>query len=58
MKTAMISLTASALVLGLGLATFADGRDAGPAPVVLQGKDRPILLARMVVTATPLPDRN
>lgn len=46
-------LTAAVLVAGMGLAALA----AAPPPVqprVLEGRDRPILLARVVVTATPL----
>lgn len=48
-------LTAAVLVAGLGLAA---ARPPVPAPVlapVLKGSDKPILLARVVVTATALP---
>ncbi|HKY82314.1 MAG TPA: hypothetical protein VJM09_12685 [Sphingobium sp.] len=52
MKTSIASAAASALILGLSLASFA----AQPPPAKLvEGKDRPILLKRMVVIATPLP---
>lgn len=54
MKTIAMSLASSALVLGLGLMAFA-APAAQPAPIV-EGKDRPILLQRMVVTATVLPN--
>jgi len=55
MKTIALSLASSALVLGLGLSAMAAAPANGGAPVI-QGKDRPILLARMVVSATPLPN--
>lgn len=55
MKTIALSLASSALVLGLSLSAMAAAPADGAAPVV-EGKDRPILLARMVVTATPLPN--
>ncbi|WP_311267275.1 hypothetical protein [Sphingobium sp. WCS2017Hpa-17] len=55
MKTIALSLASSALVLGLSLSAMAAAPANGAAPVV-EGKDRPILLARMVVTATPLPN--
>ncbi|MEJ7933617.1 hypothetical protein WG907_05000 [Sphingobium sp. AN558] len=53
MKTMMISLVAGTLVLGVGPVHYAGGRNA-VAPMPIEGKDRPILLARMVVEATPL----
>lgn len=53
MKTIALSLARSALVLGLSLSAMAAAPTNGTAPVV-EGKDRPILLARMTVTATPL----
>ncbi|WP_242124691.1 hypothetical protein [Sphingobium sp. Sx8-8] len=54
MKIIAISLTATALLLAASLTSFALARPdkAGP---VLEGKDHPILLQRMVVTATLLP---
>lgn len=52
MKTTALSLTAAVLMLGVSLTPFATAR---PAPV-LEGKDHPILLQRMVVTATLLPN--
>lgn len=52
MKTLFASTAASALLLGLSLATLA-AQPAGPAPLV-EGKSQPILLKRMIVTATPL----
>ncbi len=53
MKTIAISLSASALILGLSLAAFAGAQQPHRA-LVVEGKDRPILLGRMVVEATPL----
>jgi hypothetical protein len=55
MKTITLSLASSALVLGLSLTPLLAAPAAQGAPVI-EGKDRPILLQRMVVTATPLPD--
>ncbi|HEX7741627.1 MAG TPA: hypothetical protein VF489_09845 [Sphingobium sp.] len=52
MKTIIASAAASALLFGLSLASFAP-RPVTPSPV-LEGKGQPILLKRMVVTATPL----
>ena len=54
MKTFALSIAGSALVLGLGLAGFAQA-EAPRAPLVVEGKDKPIVLARVVVTATALP---
>lgn len=54
MQPIILSLASSALVLGLCLAPFA-GAQPPRTPVALVGKDQPILLKRMVVTATPLP---
>ncbi len=54
MKPIILSLSASLLALGVTIAPFALARPDGTAPLV-EGKDRPILLQRMVVTATPLP---
>lgn len=51
MKTITLSLTVIALLLEASLLAFAITR---PAPLV-KGKDHPILLQRMVVTATLLP---
>ena len=53
MKTVLASAVASALLFSVSLASFA-APPATPASVI-EGKDRPILLKRMVVTATPLP---
>lgn len=55
MKTIALSLASSALVLSLSLSALAAAPTGRAAPVV-GGKGRPILLARMVVTATPLPN--
>lgn len=55
MKTIALSLASSALVLGLGLSAMAAAPAGGTAPLI-EGKAKPILLARMVVTATPLPN--
>lgn len=52
MKTVIASTAASALLFGLSLAAFA-APSAGPAKL-LEGKGHPILLKRVVVTATPL----
>jgi len=54
MKTIALSIASSALVLGLSLSPLVAASAPHPAPV-LAGKDRPILLQRMVITATPLP---
>ena len=53
MKPIALSLASSALVLGASLSALAAAPVQHPAPIV-EGKDKPILLARMVVTATPL----
>ena len=55
MKTIALSLASSALVLGLSLSAMAAAPTGGTAPLI-EGKDRPILLARMAVTAPPLPN--
>lgn len=57
MKIIALSIASSVLVLGASLSALAaaPATAAQPAPIIA-GKDRPILLARMVVTATPLPD--
>lgn len=55
MKTIALSLVSSALVLGASLSALAATPAAKPAPMI-EGKDRPILLQRMVVIATPLPN--
>lgn len=54
MKAIAIAFAGSALVAGLGLGIA----EAPPpqAPAVIEGKDKPILLARVVVTATALPE--
>lgn len=54
-KTAILGLSACALLFGLGVGPWGGVPGPQPAPV-LEGKDRPILLQRMVVTATPLSD--
>ncbi|BBF71082.1 MULTISPECIES: hypothetical protein [Sphingomonadaceae] len=54
MKPIILSLSASLLALGVTIAPFALAQPDSAAPLV-EGKDRPILLQRMVVTATPLP---
>jgi hypothetical protein len=54
MKTIAMSIASSALVLGLSLSALTAASAERPAPLI-EGKDRPILLQRMVVTATPLP---
>lgn len=54
MKTIALSLIAAALLLGTSLTPFARARPDAPAPL-MEGKDHPILLKRMMVTATPLP---
>ncbi|SEQ84467.1 hypothetical protein [Sphingobium sp. YR768] len=55
MKTIALSIASSALVLSLGLTALAAAPLAQQAPIV-EGKGKPILLQRMVVTATPLPN--
>ncbi|WP_022682835.1 hypothetical protein [Sphingobium bisphenolivorans] len=50
MKAIALSLTGSLLLLGIILTPFT----LTQAPI-LEGKDHPILLKRMVVTATALP---
>ncbi|MEC3949960.1 hypothetical protein [Sphingobium sp. HWE2-09] len=54
MKTIALSIASSALLLSLSLSPLVAASAPQPVPV-LTGKDRPILLQRMVVTATPLP---
>lgn len=59
MKIAAISLAASSMIFSFGLSAFVPAQP-GPVPVatsgpaMVEGKDGPILLGRMVVTATPL----
>ena len=47
----MKTVIAAALLLGTGIFAVQHPQDVP----VLEGKDHPILLKRMVVTATPLP---
>lgn len=54
-RTAALSLASSALILGASLSAMA-AAPAPPSAPIIMGKDRPILLQRMVVMATPLPD--
>jgi hypothetical protein len=54
-RTAALSIVSSALILGASLSAMAAAPAPQSAPIIM-GKDRPILLQRMVVTATPLPD--
>ncbi|MBH1992081.1 MAG: hypothetical protein I8H86_04270 [Sphingomonadaceae bacterium] len=56
MQRIVLSLTASLLALGVTLAPFALARPDATAAPLIEGKAQPILLARMVVTATPLPE--
>lgn len=49
-KTIALGLVAGVLAVG----AFTHGA-AAPAPQIVEGKDRPILLGRMVVTAPALP---
>ena len=53
MHRIILSLSASLLTLGVTLAPFALAGPNAPAPI-MEGKDHPILLQRMVVSATPL----
>jgi hypothetical protein len=55
MKTIALSIASSALILGASISAMTAAPGRQPAPIV-EGKDRPILLQRMVVTATPLPN--
>ncbi len=57
MKSILLSMAASLFVLTLGLAPFAtvDAQPTAQAQIV-EGQHHPILLARMTVTATPLPE--
>lgn len=55
MKTIALSLASSALILGASLSALAAAPTTTPAPI-MEGKDQPILLKRMVVVATPLPN--
>ena len=57
MKSILLSMAASLFVLTLGLAPFAtvDAHAPDQAQIV-EGQHNPILLARMTVTATPLPE--
>lgn len=50
MKTILASTAASALLLSLA----ALAAQTAPSAPLIEGKGRPILLKRMVVTATPL----
>ena len=52
MKTILASTASSALLLSLSLVALA-AQPVTPAPL-LEGQGQPILLKRMVVTATPL----
>ncbi|WP_420143697.1 hypothetical protein [Sphingobium sp.] len=53
MKTIALSIASSALVLGASLTAMA----ATPASAsVIESRDQPILLGRVVVEATPLPN--
>lgn len=57
MKPLLLSIAVSLLVLTMGLAPFATV-DAHP-PIqaqIVEGQHHPNLLARMTVTATPLPE--
>lgn len=55
MKAAIFSLAASALVLSLGLAPFSRAAaDAPPAPATIKASHQPILLARVLVVASPI----
>lgn len=53
MKTAALTLAASILIVSASLSAFSH-TEPELAPVMLTGKDKPILLARMIVTAAPL----
>lgn len=52
LPTKTLALTLLAGVLALGAVTHGA---ATPAPQIVEGKDKPILLGRMVVTAPALP---
>lgn len=55
MKAAIMSLAASALVLGLGLVPFSNAiAETVPTPVILKNDHHPILLARVMVISTPI----
>lgn len=54
-KAAALSIVSSALILGASLSAMA-AAPAPPSAPIIMGKDHPILLQRMVVTATPLPN--
>lgn len=54
MKDILLSITASLLVLGITLTPFALAQPVQAAPLI-EGKESPILLQRMTVTATALP---
>lgn len=58
MKTiaASASVTASLLLAALGIAALAHSSVQTPAPRLIEGREKPILLGRMVVMATALPD--
>jgi hypothetical protein len=51
----IVTATAAMLLAGIGAAALAGPR--APEPRTIEGKNHPILLGRMVVTATALPDR-
>ena len=53
MKAAIFSLAASALVLGLAPFSSA-AADTPPTPATIKDSSQPILLARVVVVATPI----
>lgn len=53
MKAVSLCLAGASLALVTGLANLANAHL--DRPVVIEGKDGPILLGRMVVIATPLP---
>lgn len=64
MKTIVLSVVAGAFIAVIGLLAVGPSPAAAERhaveqasanrPIVLEGKDKPILLGRMVVTATPL----
>ncbi|HUD91273.1 hypothetical protein [Sphingobium sp.] len=55
MKTIALSIASSALAPGVSLSALAGAPAATPIPII-EGKDRPILPQRMVVSATSLPN--
>ena len=57
MKPLLLGIAASLCALTLGLAPFATVDALPPAQAqIVEGRHHPILLARMTVTATPLPE--